>query len=410
MSIDIEKNASLTNPMLEAETAAPELSIVMPCLNEAETLAVCMKKARIAFSQHGIRGEIVVADNGSTDGSQEVAVAGGATVVSVAAKGYGNALRGGIAAAQGKYIIFGDADDSYNFLDMPRFLEKLRQGDDLVMGNRFRGRIHAGAMPWKHRYIGNPILTGLGRLFFRAPVGDFHCGLRGFSRHAYERMALRTTGMEFASEMIIKAKLKGMRISEVPTDLFPDGRSRPPHLRSWRDGWRHLRFMLLLSPLWLFMIPGMFLITLGLVTGSVLITGSVVLGPVGLESHALLIAGLAVILGNQLVTFAIYTKRLAVLLRLYPANNTTWRVFETASLELGILVGGGLSLLGVGFLGWNTWRWQSVGFGALDPQVTMRFVIPAVVFTATGLQVMFNSFFLSFLGVAAAHLDISKSP
>lgn len=236
--------------------AAPEFSVVLPCLNEAETLAKCIEKAQRAFRELGIDGEVVVGDNGSTDGSQQIAERLGARVIPVAEKGYGNALRGGVVAARGKYLIMGDSDDSYDFSAISPFVGKLRQGYDLVMGNRFRGGIMPGAMPWKHKWIGNPVLSFIGRLLFHCPVRDFHCGMRGFSKDAYERMKLQTTGMEFASEMVIKSTLLQMRIDEVPTILYKDGRSRPPHLRSWRDGWRHLRFMLLFSPRWLFLYPG----------------------------------------------------------------------------------------------------------------------------------------------------------
>ena len=252
-------------PPVQFPSPTLELSIVMPCLNEAETLATCIEKANRSLKSLNITGEVVVADNGSTDGSLEIAAERGARVVHAAEKGYGNALRAGIAAARGKFIIIGDADDSYDFSAIEPFVAKLREGCDLVMGNRFCGGIMPGAMPWKHRWIGNPVLTGIGRLLFRSPVGDFHCGLRGFNKAAYERLDLRTTGMEFASEMVIKSTLLGQKIAEVPTVLHKDGRSHPPHLRSWRDGWRHLRFMLLFSPRWLFLIPGLVLLALGAV-------------------------------------------------------------------------------------------------------------------------------------------------
>jgi glycosyltransferase involved in cell wall biosynthesis len=244
-----------------------ELSVVMPCLNEAETLAACIKKIQASLSQNHIKGEIIVADNGSTDGSQEIATKMGVRVIHVDEKGYGNALMGGIAAARGKFIIMGDADDSYDFTALMPFLDKLREGYDLVMGNRFKGGVQPGAMPFLHQYLGNPVLTFIGRLFFRSPCGDFHCGLRGFTREAILKMDLRTVGMEFASEMVVKATLHKMRIAEVPTTLSPDGRSRPPHLRSWRDGWRHLCFLLLYSPRWLFLYPGALLMLIGFATG-----------------------------------------------------------------------------------------------------------------------------------------------
>ena len=278
---------------------SPEVSVVMPCLNEAETLAVCIQKARACLADNGVSGEIIIADNGSTDGSQSIAEAGGARLVPVEAKGYGSALMGGIAAACGRFVIMADADDSYDFSALMPFIEKLRAGCDFVIGNRFKGGIAPGAMPPLHRYLGNPVLSGLGRLFFLCPAGDLHCGLRGFSRDAFERMKLQTTGMEFASEMVVKATLLGLRIAEVPTTLSPDGRSRPPHLRSWRDGWRHLRFMLLFSPRWLFLYPGLLLMLAGLGVGGWLLPEERQLGETTLDVHTLAYAALSVLLGFQ---------------------------------------------------------------------------------------------------------------
>jgi hypothetical protein len=377
----------------------PEVSIVMPSLNESETIAACIVKAQRALAAHGIAGEVVVADNGSTDGSQTIAAELGARVIAVEAKGYGNALRGGIAAARGKYIIMGDSDDSYDFSAIQPFIEKLRAGYDLVMGNRFQGGIMPGAMPWKHRWIGNPVLTGIGRLFFRSPVGDFHCGLRGFSKAAYERMGLQTTGMEFASEMVIKSTLLGLRVTEVPTVLHKDGRSHPPHLRSWRDGWRHLRFMLLFSPRWLFLIPGTALFVFGLVTALWLLGGPRHVGSLVLDIHTMLVAGFVCLLGYQLIVFAVFTKIFATTQGLHPPQPLLERLYRYVTLEVGLLVGLGLTVAGLVCLAGAVWNWRGAGFGDLDPRISMRQVIPAVVLLMLGVQTIFASFFLSILGL-----------
>ncbi|WP_407673497.1 glycosyltransferase family 2 protein [Paludisphaera rhizosphaerae] len=376
----------------------------MPCLNEAETLGACIVKAHRAFHELGCRGEVVVADNGSTDGSQEIAWRLGARVVPIAARGYGNALRGGIVASRGRFVIMGDSDDSYDFTSIGPFVTRLRDGCDLVMGNRFRGGIMPGAMPWKHKWIGNPVLSSLGRLFFHCPVGDFHCGLRGFSKEAYERMQLQTTGMEFASEMVIKGTLLRMRIAEVPTVLHPDGRSRPPHLRSWRDGWRHLRFMLLFSPRWLFLIPGAALLLLGLVAMLALWMGPVWVGPAALDVHTMLVAGFISLVGFQLIVFALFTKIFAVTEGLHPSTLLS-QVPREINLEFGVAAGLLTSLAGLTLLGLAAWDWKSVGFGTLDPRVTMRQVIPAVVLLMLGLQTIFASFFLSVLTLRRGQKD-----
>jgi hypothetical protein len=376
-----------------------ELSIVMPCLNEAETLAVCIEKAQRFLRASGVRGEIIVADNGSTDGSQAIAERLGARVVPVPERGYGSALHGGITAARGRYVIFGDSDDSYDFSSLGPFLERLRAGDALVMGNRFRGGIEPGAMPPLHRYLGNPVLSAIGRLFFRSPVGDFHCGLRALSRAAYERIAPTTSGMEYASELVIRATLAGLPISEVPIVLHPDGRSRPPHLRSWRDGWRHLRFMLLFSPRWLFLVPGTVLLGLGAAVSLWLLAGGRRIGPAELDIHTLLISGLACLLGYQLIVFALFTKVFAITEGFQPMPGYLDKLFRNVSLELGIVVGGLLTLAGLGALAAATWSWRSVGFGALDPRLTMRQVIPGAILLVIGIQTIFSSFFLSVLGI-----------
>jgi glycosyltransferase involved in cell wall biosynthesis/uncharacterized membrane protein YphA (DoxX/SURF4 family) len=377
-----------------------ELSVVMPCLNEEETLATCIRKAQRAIADANIAGEVVVADNGSTDRSIEIAEQLGARVVCVKAKGYGNALRGGIAASRGKFIIMGDADDSYDFGHIPRFVEQLRRGSDLVMGNRFRGGIQKGAMPALHRYFGNPALTRLGRLFFRnRNVGDFYCGLRGFRKQAYESMGLRTTGMEFATEMVVKATLLKMRVAEVPTTLSPDGRSRAPHLRTWRDGWRTLRFFLLYSPRWLFLYPGLVLMLLGTVLGAWLLPASRTVGSVTFDVHTLLYAAVFMLLGFQAIAFAVFTKLFAISEGLLPPDPALDKAFRYITLEVGLLVGGLLILLGLGVSVYAVGFWRSQHFGVLDYSQTMRLVIPGSLFLVLGVQTVFASFFLSVLGL-----------
>ncbi len=382
------------------ETYSVELSIVMPCLNEAETLATCIRKAQTTLHEHGIRGEVVIADNGSTDGSQAIAAGMGARVVHVERKGYGNALMGGIAAARGKFIIMGDADDSYDFTALKPFVDKLREGFDLVMGNRFKGGIKPGAMPPLHRYLGNPVLTGIGRLFFSSACGDFHCGLRGFSRDAVRRMDLRTTGMEFASELVVKATLFDMKVAEVPATLSPDGRSRPPHLRSWRDGWRHLRFLLLYSPRWLFFYPGTVLVFLGLATGLWLLQGPRTIGSATLGVHTLLYCAAAVFIGFQAILFALFAKIFAMTEGLVPEDPKFNRLFDFLDLEKGLLAGGALSAAGLLGSFYALSDWGARSFGPLDPTVTLRLVIPAVLALILGFQVTLSSFFLSILGLA----------
>ena len=371
----------------------------MPCLNEAETLAVCIRKALGCLSENGISGEVIVADNGSNDGSQAIAEAEGARVVPVEAKGYGNALMGGVEAARGRYVIMGDADDSYDFSALEPFIEKLRKGNDLVMGNRFRGGIAPGAMPTLHRYLGNPVLSGLGRLFFRCPVGDFHCGLRGFSREAIWRMKLQTTGMEFASEMVVKATLLGLRIAEVPTTLSPDGRSRPPHLRSWRDGWRHLRFMLLFSPGWLFLYPGLLLMIVGLGVGGWLLPEARQLGGATLDVNTLAYSALAVLLGFQSVLFAVFTRTFVSTHGLGPESRTLNKLYRYVTLETGLIVGGVLIVLGLIGSVAATFGWSEVDFGELNPSEVLRQGIPSVLAIALGFQIVLASFFLSVLGL-----------
>lgn len=374
-----------------------ELSIVMPCLNEAATLEICIRKAQGFLHAHGVQGEVVIADNGSTDGSVQISRQLGARVVEVAAKGYGSALMGGIASARGRYVIMGDADDSYDFTALAPFLERLRAGDELVMGNRFRGGIARGAMPPLHKYIGNPVLTGIGRLFFWKPCGDFHCGLRGFNKAAIESLDLRTTGMEFASEMVVKAAVHAMKISEVPTTLSPDGRNRKPHLRSWRDGWRHLRFLLIFSPRWLFFYPGILLMLMGVGVGGWLLPGPRPVGPVVLDVNTLLYAALAILIGFQSAAFATFAKVFAISEGLLPEDRRLTKIFQYLTLEVGLVVGLTLMVFGlVGSLA-AVGIWSNRAFGTLDPTHTLRLIIPAVVAFSLGYQIVLSSFFLSVL-------------
>lgn len=376
-----------------------ELTIVMPCLNEAETVAVCVRKARGWLEQNNVAGEILIADNGSTDGSQQLAVEAGACVVPVATRGYGAALAGGIAAAQGQFVIMGDADDSYDFSNLGPFLDKLRGGYQLVMGNRFAGGIAKGAMPVMHYYLGNPVLSFIGRAFFRSPCRDFHCGLRGFDRAAIVALDLHTTGMEFASEMVVKATLAGLRLTEVPTTLSPDGRSRPPHLRSWRDGWRHLRFLLLYCPRWLFLVPGIGLMALGAIIFAAVLPGPLVIAAARLDIHTLLAGAGFMIIGYQAVVFGLLTKVFAITEGLLPEDLQLTRLFRRITLETGLIVGGLLVLLGLGGGVAALWHWQDTGFGALQASQTMRVFIPAVTACVLGSQTVLASFYLSILGL-----------
>jgi hypothetical protein len=390
-----------------ANQVAPglEITIVMPCLNEAETLGACISQARAYLVSRRIEGEIVVGDNGSTDGSQAIAKQLGARVVNVPVRGYGAALYHASLAARGRFIIMGDSDGSYDFSGLDGFVEKLREGNDLVMGNRFLGGIAHGAMPWKNRYIGNPALSGVGRVLFKCQATDLHCGLRGYSRTAFARMDLRTTGMEFASEMVIKATLLGMRVAEVPTTLSPDGRSRPPHLKPWRDGWRHLRFMLLYSPDWLFLYPGLGLLLTGLLTGAWLLRGPQRVGSVVLDVHTLLYAALAVILGVQSIFFAALARTFATAEGLLPANGWHRRLRKFVNLEVGITAGLLLAAIGLAGSIHAVLGWRRQGFGALDVGTTLREVIPSVVAIVVGAQVALSSFFLGVLGLSVRHLD-----
>ena len=379
-----------------------DLTIVMPCLNEAETIVACVEKAKRGIETASVSGEVLVADNGSTDGSIELAEKHGARVERVVAKGYGNALRGGIEAARGRWILMGDADDSYDFGEAPRFVGKLREGHDLVMGCRLPaggGTIMPGAMPWKNRWLGNPVLSFVGRLFFRTPIRDFHCGLRAFSRAAYDRMELKTTGMEFASEMVMKASLFGMKMEEVPITLHPDGRSRPPHLRPWRDGWRHLRFMLIYSPRWLFLVPGLLLAAVGALGTICLGAGPVVMGGARLDIGTLIVAAVSLMVGVQLVAFAFFSKVFAIGEGLLPPDPKFGKLFDFFTLEKGLLASLAMLLAGGGVLGWAVWAWAQAGFGDLAYELNLRRLVIAATLIVVGLQGISSSFFLSVLGL-----------
>lgn len=376
-----------------------ELSIVMPCLNEAETLANCLRKAHFFLREYSVHGEIIVADNGSTDGSKDIAISEGARLVPISRRGYGSALIGGIKEARGTYVIMGDADDSYDFSSLYPFLERLRAGCDLVMGNRFRGGIKEGAMPFLHRYLGNPVLSGIGRLFFRTPVGDFHCGLRGFRRDAFLSLDLRTTGMEFASEMVVKAALTGLTMAEVPTVLSPDGRSRKPHLRTWRDGWRHLRFLLIYSPKWLFFYPGLLQIFIGTLASGILAIGSVKIAGVVFDVHTLLYSSMMIITGLQFVFFYLLSRVFAAETGLLPHTVPFKKYMHFFNLERGLLLGGLSLLVGVVLTVSAFFQWGQVHFGPLDPLVMLRQVVPAVSFLVLGVQIVLNSFFLGILTI-----------
>ena len=383
----------------EIDSATPELSVVMPCLNESLTLGTCIRKAQAAIERLGIRGEVIVADNGSTDGSQALAEELGARVVPIESRGYGSALRGGIAAARGRYVIMGDSDDSYDFTQLGDFIAKLDEGYDLVMGNRFQGEFRQGAMPFLHRYLGNPVLSGLGRLFFGCAVGDFQCGLRGFRKDSIDRLDLQTTGMEFSTEMVVKATLFGLRTIEIPTTLSPDGRDRPPHLRTWRDGWRYLRFLLLYSPRWLFLYPGVALLVLGACIELWLLPGPRTVGKVIFDYNTLLFGAMAILIGFQSVNFAVFTKMFAIAEHLLPDDPRLNKVFHYLTLEVGLLVGALLILAGCGtwIFGFSYWHGQN--FGHLDPDTTLRIVVPGLVFLTLGVEIVLSSFFISVLGM-----------
>jgi len=382
---------------------AVELSVVMPCLNEAETLATCIGKAQAAFEECGCTGEVIVADNGSEDGSPSIAEARGARVIHVAEKGYGNALMAGIAAARGRFVIMGDADDSYDFREIPQFVEKLRAGNDLVQGCRLPGgggRVMPGAMPFLHRWLGNPLLSGLARMMFKLPIRDIYCGMRGFTRSHYDKLEQRCTGMEFATEMIIRSSMQGARIAEVPITLHPDGRkSHGPHLRTFRDGWRTLRFFLLYSPRWVFLLPGLLLLALGTLGYALALPGVRLLGA-QLGAHTLLVASLALLMGFQFLLFAIVSKTVAVGIGLLPEDPRMKRFFQVATLERGILLGAGALIAGLLLIGSAALDWQRGAFGDLDYASTLRQVVPGVTLAALGIQTILSGFFVSMLGMS----------
>jgi glycosyltransferase involved in cell wall biosynthesis len=390
------------NKKAATDDCSLELSVVIPCLNEADTLATCIEKAQRSLREHNISGEIIVADNGSTDESQTIATSMGARVVHVEAKGYGNALMGGIAAAQGRFIIMGDADDSYDFLEIPKFVEKLREGFDLVQGCRLPwggGRVMPGAMPFLHRWLGNPMFSLMARWWFHAPIHDVYCGLRGFTKELYNRLEQRCTGMEFATEMILKASLYGAKIAEVPITLYPDGRqSHAPHLKTFRDGWRTLRFFLMYSPRWLFLIPGALLILLGLIGYGLAMPGVTIRG-VTFDAHTLLFASLFILLGYQAILFAIFAKTFGINEGLMPEDPCMTRFFELVNLEKGLIIGSGAMLVGLVLLLMAFNQWRMTDFGQLDYRYTMRWVIPGATLTALGFQTILSSFFVSILGM-----------
>ena len=389
------------------DTAELELTILMPCLDEAETLAICIARARGFLERSEVTGEVLVADNGSTDGSQDLARASGARVVDVPRRGYGAALIGGIEAARGRFVIMGDADDSYDFEALAPFVSALRGGDDLVVGNRFRGGIAKGAMPVLHRYLGNPVLSFLGRIFYRIPLGDFHCGLRGFSRDAVRGLGLRAPGMEFASEMIVKASLAGLRIAEVPTTLRPDGRSRPPHLKTWTDGWRHLRFLLLHSPRWLFYYPGICLIAIGAVLAGRLAVGDVEIAEgVEIGVHTLLAACFTVVIGVQLVMFAVLAKAHSVAAGILPASGHDLWLARVMTVERVLIAALVLLLLGLGGIAWAVAYWASLGFGG----IFYRGVLTVVAVSLSLVTISLQAAFTGLLAAAFRLSDQARGP
>lgn len=371
----------------------------MPCLNEAETLETCIRKAQQFLTEKQIEGEVVIADNGSTDGSLEIARKASAKVVDIPIKGYGSALMGGITAAENEFIIMGDADDSYDFTNLQAFVDALKNGAELVMGNRFQGGIQPGAMPFLHRYLGNPVLSSIARLFFKSNIGDFHCGLRGFRKSSILSLDLQTTGMEFASEMVVKAAMRGLNVVEVPTILYPDGRTRPPHLRTWSDGWRHLKFLLLYSPKWLFFYPGIVLAILGILLSIPLLSGPVEIGHIILDINTLMYASLITIIGVQSVLFSLFTYVFGVNSNLLPDDKSTDKFLSRTGLEKGLILGGVMILLGFASSLGAVIYWSNNRFGEIDPTFSMRLVIPGAILFTLGFEILFASFFISILNI-----------
>lgn len=376
-----------------------ELTILMPCLNEAETLEICIKKAKKSLEENNIKGEVLIADNGSTDGSQEIAKKNGARVVNVPRRGYGSALIEGTKSAYGKYCIMGDADDSYDFSNIMPFVEKLREGYDLVMGNRFKGGIEKGAMPWSHKYIGTPVISFIGRLFYHSKIGDFNCGMRGYNRKAIMDLELKCTGMEYASEMIVQANLNKLKIAEIPTTLKKDGRSRPPHLKSFQDGWRHLKFLLLYSPKWLFLIPGLILMIVGLVGTIAFLFKNIQIGSIVLGIHSRLYLGAMVVVGLQMIIFSLFAKIYAINSGMHPKQDKITKFLNKITLEKGLVIGAVLTIIGILLTIYSIVVWNKNAWGNLDPIKVMPITIPAVYLIIIGVQVAFASFFLGVLNI-----------
>jgi glycosyltransferase involved in cell wall biosynthesis len=376
-----------------------ELTILMPCLNEAETLEICIKKAMSFLTDNKVKGEVLIADNGSTDGSQDIATRNGARVVNIEQKGYGSALRGGSENARGKYVIMGDADDSYNFLNLMPFLEKLREGYELVMGNRFKGGIEKGAMPPLHKYLGNPVLSFIGRIFYPSEIKDFHCGLRGYNRAAIKSLQLQTTGMEYASEMVVQATLHKLRMIEVPTTLSPDGRTRPPHLRSWRDGWRHLKFLMMYSPNWTFLYPGLILSVVGLLMMVIIGVGPTKIGNVNFGINTMMYGSASLLVGVNIILFSMFTKAYALSSGFIPNSPKTIGIFEKFTVEKGVVIGVALTLLGIAATIFAFIIWGNNSFGNLQPESIMKITIPATTLIAIGIELIFASFFLGILEI-----------
>ena len=379
--------------LVSDQARAVELTILMPCLNEAETIGTCILKAKDYLARSNINGEILVADNGSSDGSIEIAERLGARVIRVPVRGYGTALRHGIEHAHGKFVIMGDSDDSYDFSELDPFVAKLREGNGLVMGNRFKGRIEPGAMPLLHRWLGNPVLSFLGRLFFKVHVGDFHCGLRGFDTQKVRNLNLQSTGMEFASEMVVRTQLAGIPITEVPTNLNKDGRSRSPHLRAWSDGWRHLRFLLMFSPRWLFFYPGLALLCIGILSSTLLLPGPMHITPtVVLDIHTLIVGGVVTLIGMQCISFAIVVRRYVAARYIVPTSRLVEHFFRIITLERVLLFALCLALVGCGGMIWCFTQWAAKDFGPLQYGIMMRVLTISIISIALALQLAFTAF------------------
>ncbi len=376
-----------------------ELTILMPCLNEAETIATCIQKAKKSIEKNNIKGEVLIADNGSTDGSQEIAIKNGARVINVPKRGYGSALIEGTKQAFGKFIIMGDADDSYDFSNIMPFVDKLREGYELVMGNRFKGGIEKGAMPWSHKYIGTPVISFIGRLFYKSKIGDFNCGMRGYDRNAILNLDLKCTGMEYASEMIVQANLNKLKIAEIPTTLKKDGRSRPPHLKSFSDGWRHLKFLLMYSPKWLFLIPGLFIMIIGIIGSSLLLFNDLKLFNLTLGVHSRLFFGAMVVVGLQIVIFSLLAKTYAINSGMNPKKDKMGNFLKIVTLEKGLIIGIIFILFGVSLSIYSLIVWKNASWGNLNPEGVMHITIPAVYFLIAGVQMAFASFLYGILNI-----------